>query len=433
MRGERASTCPTPRSERRIASRNASAVAVFLCCLAIGCSDSQPEIPTFVVVKGSFERRVTAEGNLKAAKATPLTAPSDAPGPLKIAWLAADGIRVSGGDVVARFDPIDFENQLQSGREDDLTANNKSKKQSVEASATKDNLRRDATTADDELETARRFRATQLEIFSRWEQIESELDEDLAAEKRRYALEVLGVRDQLAAADLALLGIEERKARLKIRNAERGLSALSIEAPHDGVLVLQKDWRGEVPRVGATVWTGSPLGEIPNVEAMEAEVFVLEADAAGLAVDQKATVWLESDRSVAHPAKVIRVDKLARPRFRGVPVQYFGVTLQMEKTDTDRMKPGTRVRALLDIEAQKNALSIPRQALFEKQGKRIVYRRNGSKFEPVAVQITSSSAGRVVVSRGLIEGDVIALEDPTESRGDDSTATAASVVAKATD
>jgi multidrug efflux pump subunit AcrA (membrane-fusion protein) len=58
--------------------------------------------------------------------------------------------------------------------------------------------------------------------------------------------------------------------------------------------------------------------------------------------------------------------------------------------------------------------AIPRQALFEKEGKKLVYRRKDGKFEPVVVTIGSSSAGRVVVTRGLIAGDELALEDPTK-------------------
>ena len=48
---------------------------------------------------------------------------------------------------------------------------------------------------------------------------------------------------------------------------------------------------------------------------MKAEVFVLEADAAGLAVGQKATLSHRSaSPDVAFTGKVTQVDKLARPR-----------------------------------------------------------------------------------------------------------------------
>ena len=152
---------------------------------------------------------------------------------------------------------------------------------------------------------------------------------------------------------------------------------------------------------------------------MKAEVFVLEADAAGLATDKSASVWLESHPESKYAGRITQLDKLARPRTRGVPVQYFGVTISLDRTDPRVMKPGARVRAVLEVENIARAFAIPRQALFEKEGKRLVYRKRGAKFEPVEVVISSSSAGRVVVTKGLVEGDELALQDPTEERDDE--------------
>jgi HlyD family secretion protein len=96
-----------------------------------------------------------------------------------------------------------------------------------------------------------------------------------------------------------------------------------------------------------------------------------------------------------------------------VPVQYFGVTVALDRTDPVVMKPGARVRALLEIENRNNVFSIPRQALFEKEGRKLVYRKRGDRFEPLPVEIASSSPGRVVVTKGINRGDELALRDPT--------------------
>ncbi|HEY8181254.1 MAG TPA: hypothetical protein VII32_03380, partial [Thermoanaerobaculia bacterium] len=68
---------------------------------------------------------------------------------------------------------------------------------------------------------------------------------------------------------------------------------------------------------------------------------------------------------------------------------------------------------VLEIESRNNVFSIPRQALFEKEGKKLVYRQRGDKFEPVPVEIATSSPGRVVVTKGLAKGDALAMRDPT--------------------
>jgi len=389
--------------------RSISALAI---ACALGCH-SETSIPTYRVQPQQFTRRVTADGTLKSVKATPITAPYDVQRPLKIAWIADDGSVLKKDDVVVRFDPTDFQNELLGGTEDRTTASNKLQRANTDAGTTRVNLQRDAHQAGSELAEAERFNFDDAEIFSRYQRVEAETDKDLAAQKKQHAEEVLGVRETLAKTDRDLLAIEDRKAGLRIRTAEQGLKALEIVAPHDGILVLTRDWRGDIPRVGATLWPSSPIGEIPDLQQMTADVFVLEADAAGLAVGQKAQIALESHPDVQYLGKVKSVDKLARPRMRGVPVQYFGVTVALDRTDPKVMKPGARVRAVLELENLANAVTIPRQAMFEKNGKRIVYRKAGEKFVPVEIAISSSTAGRVVVTKGIAKGDELALVDPT--------------------
>ncbi len=385
-----------------------------LCALFLACSGASDDTATFKVEPITFTRRVTAEGTLKATKATPIAAPQNATAPMKVSWIADDGALLRKGDVIVQFDATDFENLLLTGREDRENAMNRLTKESAESAATRKNLGRDARLAQSELESAQQFKFDDADVFSRYDRIENEVDQHLASSRKRYAEEVLGIRGSLAAVERDLIAIDDRKAGLKIKQAEEGLQALQVIAPHDGILVLQRNWRGDLPRIGDTMWRGQPIGEIPELQTMKAEVFVLEADAAGLAVDQKATVSLEADALATFTGKVKSVDKVARPRIPRQPVQYFGVTVELDRTDPRLMKPGARVRAILEVENQANAFAIPRQALFEKDGKKLAYVKKGDEFRPVEVTIGSSSAGRVVVTKGLSRGDEIALEDPTK-------------------
>jgi multidrug resistance efflux pump len=387
-------------------------IAPLLLLLA-ACGD-RDSVPTFTVEPVHFTRRVTAEGNLKAKTATPLSAPQEVRMPLKISWIATDGTLVKKDDLIARFDRTEFEELLRSGTDDRVTADNKRGKLAGESTTTKRNLERDAQQADTELAAAKKFNFGDEAIYSQYQRIESQLDQQLAADRKEHAQGVLGVREKLSRADAQLVEIEAKKADLKLRDAKQGLGALELRSPYDGILVLQRDWRGDVLRVGSTTWPGSIVGEIPDLRTMKAEVFVLEADAAGVAVGQRATVALESDPGITYAAKVTQIDKLARPRTRGVPVQYFGVTLELDRTDPSVMKPGARVRGVLEVENRANAFSLPRQAVFDKNGKKVVYRRQGKQFMAVEVAIATSTAGRVVVTKGVSKGDVLALVDPTE-------------------
>jgi multidrug efflux pump subunit AcrA (membrane-fusion protein) len=373
-------------------------------------------VPTAVVVKEKFARHITAEGNLKAVKATPISPPPPRgrPRPMKIAWMAPDGSRVSAGEVVLRFDPTDFQRQLEDGDADRAAAAAKLSREGVQARAAEDNRESSAHMAEMELDKTRKFQPKDAEIFSKNEIIESTIDEHLQAAKMQHAQEAEAIEKKLTRSKLAVIEVEKKKAELSIQQARAGLEAIEVKAPHAGILVFQRDWRGELPHEGEQVWPGQTVAEIPILDAMEAQVYVLEVDGGGLEPGIAAKVALESRPDLTVDARVKQVDDLAQPRIPDLPVQYFAMTLSLARTDPSVMKPGQRVRAtlLLDRDA---ALVVPRQAIVEQGGKNIVYRLEDGIFRPVEVELGPSTPGRVVIEKGLAAGDRVALRDPTRS------------------
>ena len=366
------------------------------------------------VRKGPFLRRVGAEGNLRASRATPLMGPGQDVR-LKIAWLAEDGAPVKAGEVVARFDRTETETKLVEGKENRSTASQRTGKTRAETDAALKGLDQDRTQARRELDAARTFQRKDPEIFSRREIIEADIDVDMAATREEQAIRSRELREAISEKDLGLLAIDARKADYRITRASEELKALEIRAPHDGVLVLVRDWRGELPAIGQSVWSGFKIGEIPDVSSMEADVWVLEADAGGLALSRPAEIVVESVPGVVLRGTTKRVDGVPRQRIRGVPVQYYGVTVSIAdvpEAARPRMKPGQRVQATLLLDERADALTMPRQAVFERDGKIVVYRRSSGRWSPSEVTLGPAALGRVVVEKGLEDGDVVALVDP---------------------
>jgi len=374
-------------------------------------------VPTTVAEAGRFIRRVTAEGNLRAVDRTPLTASvTSMRRPLKIAWMVPDGDRVAAGDVVVRFDPTDFEDELEQGLAEREIADSRIDRASARRDGDLANLDRDVDQARRELDNAETFQAIDAELYSRMEIVESEIDTGLARHRMGHAEASKEIQDRQSATDLELLQIQRRQAELKVQQAREGLDSLVLRAPNDGIVVFERDWRGNRVRVGDTVWPGRPIATLPDLSRMEAEVYVLEADAGGLAPGQEGTVVLEAhpDRPVA--ATVRQVDPIAQQRIRGVPVQYFRAVLELAATDPGFMKPGARIRAEIVLEQIDDAITVPRQAVAARDGADVVCRATGGGFEAVEVTLGPSSLGRVVVTSGLGPGDEIALVDPDRSR-----------------
>lgn len=385
--------------------------------------DAAGEVPVAAVERRDFLHEVPAEGNLRAARsvAVLVPAPEARGGSFRIAWVAEDGTRVRAGDVVVRFDSTDLDKALRAAEAKLETARLKTAGQRSGLEADVANLEREAAMARVELDNARHFQKKDELIFSRHEIIQSEMDQQLAAGKELHAREQQAGRQELGRAGLDLLAIDVRRAETEIRLARSGLQSLQVKAPNDGVLILDRYGPGgEPPRVGDTVWSGMALAEIPDLSEMQAEVYVLEADAGGLAVGKPATVVVESQPGVERPARIARVDSLAKPRLSGSPVQYFAVTLAFAPgslKSRGTVKPGQRVLARLRLEERRGALVVPREAVFQRAGGTVVYRRRGAAhaFDPVPVTLGPAGVGTAVIETGVAEGDLVALRDPAAS------------------
>ena len=394
-------------------------LAVVLAALALArLGASVDDIPTAAATRGDFVHRIWADGLVQAAEATPLGPPPMVRSQMRIAWLAQDGARVEPGDVVIRFDPTDLETRLLEGRTERATTDARIERTQVREASAGKNLERDADIAKVELDYARRFETKDPEVFSRVDIAKSEIDQKLAEARKDHAEDVKGIRSELAGVEIDLLGIERRKADLKIAQAEGDLAALEVKAPHAGIFTLKDQW-GQLPRVGAIVWGGNAVAELPRLDSLEAKVFVLEADAGGLKAGLPAVVLVDGRPAEPLAARVRTVDTLAQPKSFEAPVQYFGAVLDFDLDDTGTIKPGQRIEATILLDERKDAITVPRQAVFDKDGRSVVYVKNGSGFESRDVRLGPAGLGRQVIEDGIEPGALVALRDPTKKASDE--------------
>lgn len=386
-----------------------------LLLVACGARTRGDEVPVVRVEKRKFARVVEAEGTLRPVKATPVTVPSDIQWPLRITWLAMDGGVVKKGDVVARFDDLELKIRLANAEADRAVAQAKRSKEALLLDTATQERQRATAAARRDLEMTRTFARRDAQIFSRDQIIEGEIDESLQSAKVDHADEARTADRQVARGKLGLIEVEAQKANDAIARSEKGLKALEIRAPHDGVFTAKRSWWGDPMRAGDTVVRSQSVADVSLLDAMEAEIFVLEAEAAGLAQGKKAEVIIEGRGGAPLKGEVKQIDTVAKRREPKSPTQYFGVVLTLPRAEAGSLKPGQRVRARLFLH-EEEALVVPRPALFDREGAWVAYRRDRSgTFAPATVKLGSSTAGLVTIVAGLAAGDVIALRDPGKS------------------
>jgi hypothetical protein len=388
------------------------AVVILLAVLLLGACDAPTAVPTYEVVRRDFSHRVIAEGFLRSRRVTQLTVPTEVEYGGRILWMADDGSQVDQDQVVMRLDHYALEQRLEREVAELESADVERGRTAVEGRSSVETATTRKDVASLELRHAERFRRSDDGVFSRREITDSEIEAELARTRRGHAAELEGIESDRTRAQVDLVDIKRRLASVEVDLARAALASLELRAPDRGILMWSRDWRGETPQIGEQVFSGQVMGEIPDFAAIEAEVFVLEADAGGVAVGKPAEITLEAHPERPYAARAVRVDLVPKRRFRGSPVQYLGVTLALETTDLGIMKPGQRVTAAILLGEEPNGLVLPRQALFVEEGSYFVYLARGTGFVRQPVDVRTIAPGLALLAGGLEPGDVVALEEP---------------------
>ncbi|MCX6591557.1 MAG: efflux RND transporter periplasmic adaptor subunit [Acidobacteria bacterium] len=82
------------------------------------------------------------------------------------------------------------------------------------------------------------------------------------------------------------------------------------------------------------------------------------------------------------------------------------------------LRPGLLADIEIIVEKIENAINVPTQAVFEKDGKQVVYVKNGNKFDERVIRPSKRSESTMVIAEGLKPGETVALADPNEKPGD---------------
>ncbi len=81
------------------------------------------------------------------------------------------------------------------------------------------------------------------------------------------------------------------------------------------------------------------------------------------------------------------------------------------------LRPGLLADVEIIVEKIPNAVNIPAQAVFENDGKLVVYVKKDEKFEMRHIKLLKRSDSTLIVSEGLKKDEVVALTDPTAKPG----------------
>lgn len=375
------------------------------------CGKTTDNAALLTLQPGSLTHRVQAEGELFAVNSVSINAPQNTRGPRFIAELTAEYSNIAPGDLVIRFDAT----QLERSRRDAANALSgvladsgfKSSQQQAELN----NIDLDQRLVQQEFAFADRFSIDDIQIRSRLEILDSLQNKEFLGEKQAYLdwqQHSFSARSQ---GELDLLQLQKGQQQGLLEQAETGLAALEIRAPHHGILLYDTNWRGEKPEVGRMVFPGEKLGSIPDLSLQHVKLQVIEQEAVGLAIDQQVQFRLIAQPEQVLEGRIHSVGQVAQSRERRDPRRYIEVIVTPGEQQAFFL-PGAKVRAEILANTIAGVIAIPLQAIFSSDDGLYVWKQHSGTLQRRQVTLGAKSLTHAEVTTGLKAGDRISLLPP---------------------
>lgn len=383
------------------------------------------EIPLAEVKRGDIDLKVHATGELRASHSIMLTAPAVGGDSLQITHLLRTGQTVKKGDVVFEFDPSEQHYKLEQNRSELLQAEQEITKAQADAAV---------LAAKDKVELLKdRYGVRRAELDVQKNELVSKIDADkndlaLQQAKRVLAEQEKDIESHKASGQAATYLAKEKynKAKLGMDMAQQNLDKMKVTAPMDGLVSIQKNMNASggffftgmsLPdyHEGDQVQPGSSIVQVVDPQGLDLTAKIAEQDRANVQVGQAVEVVFDALPGHTFHGTVKSVGGMSvRQFFSNNTNGNFEVSIQLADSD-QRLRSGFTANLVFLGGDKKNVLYLPRQALFLKDGKRIVYVKKGNGYEQREVKIENQNESRAAID-GLEEGSAVALIDPTAPR-----------------
>lgn len=378
----------------------AAAVAVLLVAALVARGGGGDER----VRRGELVLTTEATGTLEAIEAVTIGKPTVSEiWDFKVTRLAPEGTEVAAGTPLVSFDTSDLERRLQ----DESNRAEQATRELEKATAALELGERDAAFAVAEAEAALRkaelAAAAPAELVARKEREKTLLDLDRAREAlaRRQA-ELVAARRQRDA-ELAQLRGTLARAQARVAALGAAIEKMTVLAPHAGTVIYLSDWQGEKVKVGDQVWR--PVISLPNLAALRAVLDVAEVDAGRVGAGQRVKMVLDAHPDHPFGGVVERVDSSVRTLSATSQRKVVRALVTLDQVDAERMRPGMRLRADLEVARLADVVLLPRVALRETRQGPVVERLGWLGARELRPRLGRANRELVEVLDGLAPGD----------------------------
>ena len=391
------------------------AIILLLCIGLLSCNGKKvvQEVQTTLVKKGTFTEELTEVGNVKAVNSTNINAPniSYRYGGLKITKIATDGKEVEKGDTVMIFDPSEIKKAIINAQQQLEIANAEFEKLKATQQSEIEDLESDLEISRISQEISK-INLEQAVYDSEVAKKEINLKLETANIALARAKEQIENKKKIQQEEIYQKTLNIKQLTATLDDATRSVNSLFVISPNSGIAILKDNWMtNQKWQAGDQPYSGTSLIELPDMDAMMAEVKINEVDIAKVSPGLKVEIKPDAFSDSTFRGKVTSVANLAQNKDSKSKIKIFPVQIVIDGKSKSLL-PGLTVSCKIIIREIPGILYIPIDAIFKDQANDFVYARTNSGFKRKPVKIGAVNSDFAIVSEGLKENEELALTDP---------------------
>ncbi|HSB73225.1 MAG TPA: efflux RND transporter periplasmic adaptor subunit [Candidatus Methylomirabilis sp.] len=357
----------------------------------------------------------TATGTVESE--TEVSIRAEVPGRI-LRLLVDEGDHIARGQVVAELDPQEADSQLALARADLAAARARFEEEQAGVAMLRERVRTKIEETRATMQrTARdldRLKTLHAEGAIARQQLDlAQADSEVAA--AGYAA-ALADRDQVKVKEhqvvAAQAAVTQREAQLRMAEVQR--SRMTVHSPIAGLVTHRLANEGEVVGLGggssvtggSMVTLGGPLFTLVDPGRLYIRATVDEFDARQIRLGQEARVTLETLPGRALRGRLYKISPVVSGERQ--EARTFSIRVALEE-GKEFLKPGMSADVEVIVARRREALSVPTQAILEREGKKRVYVVVEGKARAATVRAGENNWSATEILEGLREGDRVVV------------------------
>jgi len=389
-------------------------VLILLIILLCECKKKDvDQIPVTKVINSTFYIDLYEQGEIETVNSQNISAPliSYRYGNLKIINIIKDGQEVNPGDTLVIFDPAEVKKTILESEE------------RVEISlAEMEKLKAQHQSELEELNASYEITRLSLEISkieyesaiyeSEIKKKEIQLNLDKAEIALVKAKEQIDNRIKIQVEEIKQKSLSIDQDRSRLQESYETLEKLFVTTPSPGIGIIARNWsNGNKFQVGDQCWPGFALIQLPDLSSLKATVKINEVDIAKITTGLSVQIRPDAFSDSIFTGVVNSVANLAVNKDNSTKIKVFPVEILINETNKNLL-PGLTVSCRIIIDKIENALFVPKDAVHLEGDVYYVYKKSGRNYKKTEVEVGLSNSDYIIITKGLDNGDEVALVDP---------------------